>query len=38
MTEDVSQGQITFYIGYMPGEFWLDGVRFYEGDYVPPGF
>jgi len=36
LAEDVSPGQITFYIGYMPGEFWIDGVRFYEGVYVRP--
>ncbi|MFQ6034677.1 MAG: carbohydrate binding domain-containing protein [Sedimentisphaerales bacterium] len=37
-TTDVSPGSITFHIGFAAGEFWIDGVRFYEGDYVPPGF
>jgi len=37
-TEDVSPGTITFHIGYTPGDFWVDGVRWYEGDYVPPAF
>jgi len=34
----VSPGTITFHIGYAASEFWVDGVRFYEGDYVPPVF
>ncbi|UCD50049.1 MAG: discoidin domain-containing protein, partial [Phycisphaerales bacterium] len=29
---------ITFHIQYDAGDFWVDGVRFYEGDYVPPVF
>jgi hypothetical protein len=33
--EDTSPGTITFHIGFAASEFWLDGVRFYEGDYVP---
>jgi len=37
-TEDVSPATITFHIGYAPGDFWVDGVRWYEGDYVPPAF
>jgi hypothetical protein len=36
MTEDVNPAAITFHIAYAPGEFWIDGVRFYEGDYVAP--
>ncbi|MBN1806867.1 MAG: carbohydrate binding domain-containing protein [Sedimentisphaerales bacterium] len=36
MTEDVSPAGVTFHIGYTPGNFWIDGVRFYEGDYVVP--
>jgi len=36
-TEDVI-GSITFHIGYAAGDFWVDGVRWYEGDYVEPGF
>jgi hypothetical protein len=31
----VDPASITFHIAYAPGEFWIDGVRFYEGDYVP---
>ncbi len=37
-TEDVSPATITFHIAYAPGDFWVDGVRWYEGDYVPPAF
>jgi len=36
MTEDVSPATITFHIAYNVGEFDIDGVRFIEGDYVPP--
>ncbi len=32
--EDTSPANIAFHTGFAPGEFWLDGVRFYEGDYV----
>jgi len=34
--EDTSPGSITFHIAFAAGDFWIDGVRFYEGDYVPP--
>jgi hypothetical protein len=34
-TEDTSPANITFHTGFAPGEFWVDDVRFYEGDYVP---
>lgn len=34
-TEDLSPANITFHIGYAAGDFWIDGVKFYEGDYVP---
>ena len=37
-TEDVIPATITFHIQYAPGDFWVDGVRWYEGDYVPPAF
>ncbi len=37
-TEDVSPGTITFHIAYDEGDFWIDGVRWYEGDYVPAAF
>ncbi len=36
MTEDVNPASITFHIGYEVADFWIDGVRFYEGDYVEP--
>ena len=36
MTEDVSPAGVTFHIAYAAGDFWIDGVRFYEGDYVAP--
>jgi hypothetical protein len=37
-TENVTPAGVTFHIGFEAGEFWIDGVRFYEGDYVPPVF
>jgi hypothetical protein len=30
----VDPASITFHIGYATGEFWVDDVKFYEGDYV----
>ena len=36
--EDTSPAGFTFHIGSAVGGFWVDAVRFYEGDYVPPGF
>jgi hypothetical protein len=38
MPDDINPGSITFHIGYAPGEFWMDGVRFYEGEYEEPEF
>ena len=38
MTEDVNPACITLHIGYAVTDFWIDGVRFYEGDYVEPVF
>ena len=35
--EDTSPGSITFHIGFAAADFWIDGVRFYEGEYVAPG-
>ncbi len=35
-TENLSPAIVTFHIGFEAAEFWIDGVRFYEGDYVPP--
>jgi hypothetical protein len=37
LAQDVDPGSITFHIGFATGEFWIDGVRFYEGDYTAPG-
>ena len=37
MTEDVSPAAITFHIGFAVADFWVDDVKFYEGDYIPPG-
>jgi len=37
-TENVTPAGVTFHIGFAAGEFWIDGVRFYEGDYVKPVF
>ena len=37
-TEDVNPATLTWHIGYTPGDFWIDSVRWYEGDYVPPVF
>ncbi|MHC4627947.1 MAG: carbohydrate binding domain-containing protein [Planctomycetota bacterium] len=37
-TSDVNPASITFHIQYDEGDFWVDGVRWYEGDYVPPAF
>jgi hypothetical protein len=34
-TEDVSPAGFTFHIGAAAGAFWVDDVKFYEGDYVP---
>jgi len=34
---DVSPSSLTWHIAAQAGEFWVDGARFYEGDYVPPG-
>ena len=35
-TADVTPASITFHIGFDVTDFWIDGVRFYEGDYVAP--
>jgi hypothetical protein len=34
-TEEVSPASFAFLIGAATGGFWIDDVRFYEGDYVP---
>jgi len=33
---DVTPGTITFHIAFAAGDFWVDNVRWYEGDYVAP--
>jgi hypothetical protein len=33
---DVSPASITFHLGFGPAEFWVDNVRWYEGEYVKP--
>ncbi len=33
---DVSPASITFHLGFAPAEFWMDNVRWYEGEYVKP--
>ncbi len=38
MTADVTPASPTFHLAFAPGDFWIDGVRFYEGDYVKPTF
>ncbi|MHC4325772.1 MAG: carbohydrate binding domain-containing protein, partial [Planctomycetota bacterium] len=35
-TETVDPAAIAFHIAYEAGDFWVDGIRFYEGDYVAP--
>ncbi|MHC4560760.1 MAG: hypothetical protein ACYS80_26060, partial [Planctomycetota bacterium] len=34
--EDLTPAEIVLHIGYAPGEFWIDNIRWYEGEYVPP--
>jgi len=36
MTADVAPASPTFHFGFAAGEFWIDGVRLYEGDYMAP--
>jgi hypothetical protein len=31
----VSPTSMTFHVGFQAQEFWVDNVKFYEGDYVP---
>ena len=35
-TEDVTPASPSFHLAFAPGDFWMDDIRFYEGDYVPP--
>jgi serine/threonine protein kinase/tetratricopeptide (TPR) repeat protein/WD40 repeat protein len=34
-TKNVRPASFNFHIGHAPGGFWIDDVKFYEGDYVP---
>jgi hypothetical protein len=34
-TANVSPANATFHIGFAAGEFWMDGVKLYEGEFVP---
>jgi hypothetical protein len=36
ISEDITPAEIVLHIGYAPGEFWIDSIRWYEGEYVPP--
>ena len=36
ISANVDPATITFHIGFATAEIWVDNVRFYEGDYVPP--
>jgi len=38
MPNDVNPASITFHVGFGKGEFWMDGIRFYEGKYEEPKF
>jgi regulation of enolase protein 1 (concanavalin A-like superfamily) len=38
MTADVTPASPTFHFAFAPGDFWIDGVRLFEGDYVKPAF
>jgi hypothetical protein len=35
-TEDVSPATVSIHVGFAVGDFWMDGARWYEGDYVEP--
>ncbi|UCD49139.1 MAG: fasciclin domain-containing protein [Phycisphaerales bacterium] len=35
LEEDVDPAAITFHIAFAPGDFYVDDVKFYEGEYVP---
>jgi hypothetical protein len=36
LTAPVDPVSLTFHIAFAAGEFWVDGARWYEGDYVAP--
>lgn len=33
---NVSPASMTFHLGFAPAEFWVDNIRWYEGEYVKP--
>jgi hypothetical protein len=37
-TADTAPASATFHVGFAAGDFWIDGIRLFEGDYVPPDF
>jgi hypothetical protein len=37
-TEDITPASLTWHIAFAAGDFWIDSVRWYEGDYVQPIF
>jgi hypothetical protein len=34
-TADVTPTSFTFHVGFQAQEFWVDNIKFYEGDYIP---
>ena len=36
ISEDITPAEIVLHIGYAASEFWVDNIRWYEGEYVPP--
>jgi len=36
ISEDITPAEIVLHIGYAPGDFWIDNIRWYEGEYVAP--
>ncbi|MBN1805462.1 MAG: carbohydrate binding domain-containing protein [Sedimentisphaerales bacterium] len=36
IAEDITPAEIVLHIGYAAGEFWIDNIRWYEGEYVRP--
>jgi len=37
-SSDTTPCSPTFHFAFAPGDFWIDGIRLYEGDYVEPTF
>ena len=36
VSEELTPAEIVLHIGYAAGEFWVDNIRWYEGEYVAP--